>query len=153
MTATDDTAPPARARIAITGSIAIDPDEIEETFIRAAGPGGQNVNKVSSAVQMRFDIRHSPSLPEYVRAKAEKLAGSRLTKEGVIVIQAMRYRTQEQNRADALDRLVELLQKAAVRQAYRVKTKPTKASKKRRLEAKTKRGAIKKMRSGKVTMD
>lgn len=144
---------PSREMIAITGSISIDPDEIVETFVRSAGPGGQNVNKVSSAVQLRFDIRHSPSLPQYVREKAEKLAGSRLTKDGIIVIQAMRFRTQEQNRSDAQDRLVELLQKAAERQAYRVKTKPTKASKKRRLESKTKRGAVKKLRSGKVGMD
>lgn len=149
----DDNTPPSREMIAITGNVSIDPDEIVETFVRAAGPGGQNVNKVSSAVQLRFDIRHSPSLPQYVREKAEKLAGSRLTKDGVIVIQAMRFRTQEQNRSDALDRLVELLQKAAERQAYRVKTKPTKASKKRRLDSKTKRGAVKKMRSGKVGMD
>ena len=139
--------------IAITDTIAIDESEIEEVFIRSAGPGGQNVNKVSSAVQLRFDIRHSPSLPDYVKHKAEALAGSRLTKEGVIVIQAMRFRTQEQNRADAIERLVELLRKASERQAYRVKTKPTKASKKRRLDAKSKRGTVKKLRSGKIGTD
>ncbi|WP_321341588.1 alternative ribosome rescue aminoacyl-tRNA hydrolase ArfB [Breoghania sp.] len=139
--------------IAITDKIAIEDDEIEEAFIRSAGPGGQNVNKVSSAVQLRFDIRHSPSLPDYVRRKAETLAGSRLTKDGVIVIQAMRFRTQEQNRADAVERLVELLQKAAERQAYRVKTKPTRASKMRRMDSKTKRGAVKKLRSGKISSD
>lgn len=139
--------------IAITDKIAIDESEIEEVFIRSAGPGGQNVNKVSSAVQLRFDIRHSPSLPDYVKDKAQRLAGSRLTKEGVIVLQAMRYRTQEQNREDAIARLVELLQKASERQAYRVKTKPTKASKRRRLDSKTKRGAVKKLRSGKIRMD
>ncbi|PTW60827.1 ribosome-associated protein [Breoghania corrubedonensis] len=139
--------------IAITDTIAIDESEIEEVFIRSAGPGGQNVNKVSSAVQLRFDIRHSPSLPDYVKRKAEVLAGSRLTKDGVIVIQAMRFRTQEQNRGDAIERLVELLQKASERQAYRVKTKPTKAAKRRRLESKTKRGAVKKLRSGKIGTD
>ena len=139
--------------IAITDHIAIDPAEIEVAFVRAAGPGGQNVNKVSSAVQLRFDIRHSPSLPDYVRAKAERLAGSRLTKDGVIVIQAMRHRTQELNRADAVDRLVELLREASVRQAFRVKTKPSKAAKRRRVDTKTKRGAVKKLRSGKVTPD
>ncbi|MGX1308910.1 ribosome-associated protein [Amorphus suaedae] len=139
--------------IAITDHIAIDPAEIEVAFVRAAGPGGQNVNKVSSAVQLRFDIRHSPSLPGYVRAKAERLAGSRLTKDGVIVIQAMRHRTQELNRADAVERLVELLREASVRQAFRVKTKPSKAAKRRRVDTKTKRGAVKKLRSGKVTPD
>ena len=139
--------------IAITDHIAIDPAEIEVAFVRAAGPGGQNVNKVSSAVQLRFDIRHSPSLPGYVRAKAERLAGSRLTKDGVIVIQAMRHRTQELNRADAVERLVELLREASVRQAFRVKTKPSKAAKRRRVDTKTKRGAMKKLRSGKVTPD
>lgn len=139
--------------IAITDHIAIDPAEIEVAFVRAAGPGGQNVNKVSSAVQLRFDIRHSPSLPDYVRAKAERLAGSRLTKDGVIVIQAMRHRTQELNRADALERLVELLREAAVRQAFRVRTRPSKAAKRRRVDTKTRRGAVKKLRSGKVGPD
>ncbi|MDQ0314270.1 alternative ribosome rescue aminoacyl-tRNA hydrolase ArfB [Amorphus orientalis] len=137
--------------IAITDRLSIDPSELEETFIRSAGPGGQNVNKVSSAVQLRFDIRHSPSLPDYVRRKAERLAGSRLTKDGVIVIQAARFRTQEQNRADARERLVELLREASERQAYRVKTKPSKAAKRRRVDAKTKRGAVKKLRSGKIS--
>ncbi len=139
--------------IAITDHIAIDPAEIEVAFVLAAGPGGQNVNKVSSAVQLRFDIRHSPSLPGYVRAKAERLAGSRLTKDGVIVIQAMRHRTQELNRADAVERLVELLREASGRQAFRVKTKPSKAAKRRRVDAKTKRGSVKKLRSGKIGTD
>jgi len=139
--------------IAITDRISIDPAEIEETFVRSAGPGGQNVNKVSSAVQLRFDIRHSPSLPDYVRRKAEHLAGSRLTKDGVIVIQAVRHRTQELNRADAQERLVELLREAAYREPVRVKTKPSKAAKRRRVDAKTKRGAVKKLRSGKIGSD
>jgi ribosome-associated protein len=140
-------------KIEITPRIAIDAAEIEEQFIRAGGPGGQNVNKVSSAVQLRFDIRHSPSLPDDVRARAERLAGSRLTKDGVIVITANRFRTQEQNRDDALDRLVELLRAAAHRPAARRPTKPTRGSKKRRLNEKTRRGTIKKLRSGKPSFD
>ena len=123
--------------IEITDRIAIAPREIEETFIRAPGPGGQNVNKLSTAVQLRFDLRHSPSLPDDVRARAERLAGKRLTKEGVIVITAARFRTQEQNRDDALVRLTELLKKAARRPATRKPTRPTLGSKKRRLEGKT----------------
>ncbi|MCZ6721879.1 MAG: alternative ribosome rescue aminoacyl-tRNA hydrolase ArfB [Proteobacteria bacterium] len=139
--------------IEITDRIAIAPREIEETFIRAPGPGGQNVNKLSTAVQLRFDLRHSPSLPDDVRARAERLAGKRLTKEGVIVITAARFRTQEQNRDDALVRLTELLKKAARRPATRKPTRPTLGSKKRRLEGKTRRGSIKKLRSEKPDED
>ena len=139
--------------IEITDRIAIAPREIEETFIRAPGPGGQNVNKLSTAVQLRFDLRHSPSLPDDVRARAERLAGKRLTKEGVIVITAARFRTQEQNRDDALARLTELLKKAARRPATRKPTRPTLGSKKRRLEGKTRRGSIKKLRSEKPDED
>ena len=132
--------------ITITNRVAIDENEIEESFIRASGPGGQNVNKVATAVQLRFDIRHSPSLPEDVRARAERLAGRRLTKDGVLVIEASRYRTQEQNRADALERLIDLLRRATEVPKPRKATRPTRASKIRRVEHKQHRGAIKKLR-------
>ncbi len=100
--------------IRITDRITIDERELEESFIRASGPGGQNVNKLASAVQLRFDVRRSPSLPEDARARLERLAGKRLTREGVLVITAQRHRTQERNRQDALDRLVDLIRRAAV---------------------------------------
>src|SRR5205085_12424514 len=109
--------------IRITDAIAIDESEIDESFVRASGPGGQNVNKLSTAVQLRFDMRRSPNLPEDVRVRAERLAGRRLTKEGVIVLIAQRHRTQERNRADALERLVALLQEAAVRPTPRRATR------------------------------
>src|ERR1700760_5003541 len=114
--------------IRITDRIGIDESEIEERFIRASGPGGQNVNKLSTAVQLRFDLRHSPSLPEAMRARAERLAGKRLTRDGVLVITAQRHRTQERNRQDALDRLIELLREAAIAPTPRRPTRPTRAS-------------------------
>jgi len=132
--------------IPITATISIDEREIEESFLRSSGPGGQNVNKVSTAVQLRFDARRSPSLPDDVSARLQKLAGRRLTKDGVIVISAQRFRTQEANRRDALDRLVELIAAATEVTPARRQTRPTRASQRRRFEAKKLRGAIKKRR-------
>ncbi len=122
--------------IRITPSINIDESEIEEEFIRSSGPGGQHVNKVATAVQLRFDASHSPSLPETVRRRLIRLAGSRVTEDGVIVLDARRFRSQEQNRRDARQRLIELIRKAADIPLSRRKTRPTAASKKRRLEDK-----------------
>ena len=136
------------AMIRITPQIAIDEREIAEEFVRASGPGGQNVNKLASAVQLRFDARHSPSLPWDVRNRLERLAGSRLTKDGVIVIIAQRHRTQARNRDDALERLVELIRRAAVPPKKRRPTRPTAASRERRIEGKKRRAGIKRQRRG-----
>ena len=132
--------------IRITSQLAIDENEIELQFIRASGPGGQNVNKVSTAVQLRFDVAHSPSLPEDVRARLMKLAGNRLTNEGELLIEAKRHRTQERNRQDAIARLVELIRHANEKPKPRIATNPTKASKKRRLETKRQRSETKQSR-------
>ncbi|MEE8505404.1 MAG: alternative ribosome rescue aminoacyl-tRNA hydrolase ArfB [Kiloniellales bacterium] len=139
--------------IEITRTIAIDPREIAESFIRSPGPGGQNVNKVATAVQLRFDLRASPSLPEAVRTRAERLAGRRLTKDGVLVITAARFRSQERNREDALARLVALLREAARRPTPRRPTRPGAGARRRRLDDKTRRGAIKKLRRTKPGED
>ncbi len=136
--------------IEIAPGITLDEDELEISFIRASGPGGQNVNKVSTAVQMRFDARRSPSLPNDVSIRLQKMAGSRLTLDGVIVITANRHRTQEANRRDAIERLSELIAKAAVAPVKRRITKPSKAAKEKRLEAKSRRSGVKSMR-GKPT--
>jgi ribosome-associated protein len=129
----------------ITPFIKIDERELQIDFVRASGPGGQNVNKVATAAQVRFDISAS-SLPEEVKARLSQLAGKRISNEGILLIEAKRFRTQEQNREDAINRFVELVRKATVRPKQRRKTKPTKASKEKRLQEKKERGAIKKIR-------
>ena len=133
--------------IRVTSTIVIAEDELSFDFIRSSGPGGQNVNKVATAVQLRFDVLHSPSLPDDVRIRLVRLAGRRLTSEGVIVITARRHRTQPQNRDDALERLVEMIRLAAVPPKKRRKTRPTAASKKRRIEDKRRKSKVKRMRT------
>jgi ribosome-associated protein len=136
--------------IQITPTISIDETEIEESFVRASGPGGQHVNKTSSAVQLRFDARRSPSLPNDVAVRLMRLAGGRLNRDGVIVITARTHRSQQRNREDALGRLVELIREATVAEAVRRATKPPLASKRRRLEEKGRRSAIKTLRQAKA---
>lgn len=133
----------------ITPQIVIEESELEERFVRASGPGGQNVNKVATAVQLRFDAEHSPALLEEIRARLRALAGSRMTDEGVIVIDARRHRTQAQNREDARERLADLIRQAAARPRRRRKTKPTRASREQRISTKKRRGETKRAR-GKV---
>ncbi|HEX4408702.1 MAG TPA: alternative ribosome rescue aminoacyl-tRNA hydrolase ArfB [Xanthobacteraceae bacterium] len=132
--------------IHVTAHISLDEREIEEHFVRASGPGGQNVNKLSTAVQLRFDVRRSPSLSPDVRDRLERLAGSRLTRDGVLVISAQSHRTQIRNREDALDRLIALIRQAAVRPIKRRPTRPTKASRERRIDSKKRRAGVKKQR-------
>jgi ribosome-associated protein len=131
--------------IEINPSLQIDEREVQIDFVRASGPGGQNVNKVATAVQLRFDV-NSSSLPDEAKARLVHLAGNRLTSEGVLLIEAKRFRTQEQNREDAFQRFVELVRKSLVKPKARKRTKPTQASKEKRLKVKKKRGEIKKMR-------
>ena len=139
--------------IRVTDHISIDAREIEESFVRASGPGGQNVNKSATAVQLRFDVRGSPSLSAEVRARLERLAGTRVTRDGVLIIIAQRHRTQARNREDALERLVELVSRAAVAPRLRRATRPSAAARKRRVEAKKHRAGVKRLRRAEPTLD
>ena len=139
--------------IRVNAEIELDEREIQEDFVRASGPGGQNVNKVSTAVQLRFDVARSPSLPEPVRARLIILAGRRVTQDGVLIIEAERFRSQRRNRDDALERLIELIREACEVDKPRRPTRPTLASKKRRLDSKQRRGETKKLRTVKPGPD
>jgi ribosome-associated protein len=139
--------------IRVNAQIELDEREIQEDFVRASGPGGQNVNKVSTAVQLRFDVARSPALPDAVRARLVALAGRRVTQDGVLIIEAERFRSQRRNRDDALERLIELIREACEVDKPRHPTRPTLASKKRRLDSKQRRGETKKLRTVKPGAD
>ena len=139
--------------IRVNAEIELDEREIQEDFVRASGPGGQNVNKVSTAVQLRFDVARSPSLPDPVRARLIALGGRRVTQDGVLIIEAERYRSQRRNRDDALERLIELIREACEVDKPRRPTRPTLASRKRRLDSKQRRGETKKLRTHKPGTD
>jgi ribosome-associated protein len=140
-------------RIEITPTISIDEDELVEQFVRAAGPGGQNVNNVATAVELRFDVTASPNLTEAVRARLSRLAGRRLTQEGVLVLKSDRFRSQDRNRADVRDRLFALIREAAVPPRPRIPTRPSRAAKQRRLEAKGRRSQVKRLRTKRPDID
>lgn len=141
------------ALIRVTAKISIDETELHEKFVRSSGPGGQNVNKVSTAVQLRFNVAQSENLPHNVKMKILNSGDSRLTKDGEIVLIAESFRTQEANRKDAVERLKEVIRKAAFVPKKRIPTRPSLGAKKRRLESKAKRGSVKKTRSGKIDLD
>jgi ribosome-associated protein len=140
-------------KIKITNSISLENDEIEERFVTSRGSGGQNVNKVATGVQLRFNVSSSKSLPDYIKNRILNRNDTRLTKEGELIINADRYRTQEMNRRDARERLLEIILSATRTPKKRIKTKPTKSSKKKRLDKKTKHGLLKKSRSNKHLLD
>jgi ribosome-associated protein len=139
--------------ITITRSLSLDEKEVQFFFVRASGPGGQNVNKVATAVQLRFDVGNSPSLPGDVRTRLIRMAGRRITRDGILIIEARQHRTQERNREAAIERLVALIQRVVERPKPRKKTKPSRASRERRIESKKQRGKVKQARRSVSDLD